>query len=136
MSNKVTIIVGLPGSGKSYYGRRLALSRHCRFIDDVSKSYNTLQDIIDMLLQYKECVIADPQLCKEKARQAAQRAFDKFGIESEWVFFTNDPRKCRENAKLRGNIAEVGVDIDVFSRQYVIGEGKVLPVWQATTGAK
>lgn len=146
MRGKVTIIVGMPGSGKSCLinSRVTEATGVCvedfmafpyddsvRFTD--SRYYS---ELIRDLRKGRHCIIADIFFCDTALRDEAERVIHRDCPESsiEWIFFENDPAACRENA-IRRNREIVDHDvvmIDKLTKKYFVPEETaVLPVWKA-----
>lgn len=156
---KLTIIVGLPGAGKSHRVDELRHVTSGICIPDFMK--DSIEDsarfihsqyypqLIDDLRDGKDCVIADVAFCKTGRRAEAEQVVvhDVPGVTIEYEFFENDPAKCGINAlhRNRRNVDEELQKIDDLSAEYDIPPGaKLLPVWseegmsvqrQATAGA-
>jgi adenylate kinase family enzyme len=119
MSFKITILVGLPGSGKTTFGKD-----HDCFIDDISiVGLNELRKAIDNKKEH--ILISDVFLCRSVARELACRWFDEHakGYELEWLYFENSPDKCKANVKKRNDGRLVNDLIDSLSLEYVIPDG-------------
>jgi hypothetical protein len=96
---RLTIVVGLPGAGKSTYCKHHAPGGV--YYGDVCHPSRTsgpkgLDEVVVRLLQGNDCLIEDVSFC-----EAAQR--DRVGnwiksvvpdVQIEWVYFENDVRKC------------------------------------------
>ena len=126
---KITMLVGLPCSGKTHYGK----GSGCLFIDDVS-----LMDtkVLKEMIKDMNIIIADVFLCRPRERTSAQRWFDlNFpDAQLEWVFFENNREKCLTNMRHHrslGDDRKVEDLIHVLSKDYVIPYGtKTLEIWQ------
>lgn len=120
---KITFIVGLPGSGKTYFGNQLLDLRGGVFLDDIS----TLNQIKGSIGQ--DIIISDVFLCREKERDKATRIINKialkvgFQYDIEWVFFENNPAQCLKNVEYRekqGDKRRVTDFINAMSLEYTI----------------
>ena len=96
---KVTIVVGLPGSGKTLLSRSLARGGAKVYEDFLSPEFLSgigMGAILDDLWSGRDCVLNDPSLCPEgrRVRFAAllQRAVP--GVEIGWHFLANDAARC------------------------------------------
>ncbi len=114
---EVVFIVGLPGSGKTYLANKEYVPRGYYLIDDPSRMGNT-KEALHAMSKYDKLVICDPFLCSERKRQLAEIIFEGWNI--KWIFFENDPEKCKELIALR-NDARIINSLDVF--QYTIPDG-------------
>lgn len=128
---KITVIVGLPGSGKTTYGNSLG----GLFVDDTSIIGLKL---VALAIQNKNphIVLSDVQLCRSSTRNQAKEWFAECaqGYEIEWVYFENDPVQCLANVasrKASGDDREVEDLIQIMSQVYTIGDdGEVRRVWR------
>jgi len=142
---KVTVIVGLPGAGKTTYIE--ANFRDAKIFDDFhkgakddsplfEKSKNYLP-LIKALIEGNDCVISDVEFCRQnnleiviKNLEEIATAFD-LNIKTELLAFENNPEKCKINAVARGRAhhpAELK-KIDDLAKIYYISPGaKILPV--------
>lgn len=156
---KLTIIVGLPGAGKSNRVSELRDVTSGICVEDFMKDSiehsqqfihsQHYQQLIDDLQNGKDCVVADIAFCNTGRRTEAEQVVVHAvpGVTIEYEFFENDPAKCGINAlhRNRRNVDEELQKIDDLSAEYDIPPGaKLLPVWseegmsvqrQATAGA-
>ena len=93
------IIVGFPGSGKSYLGFQLCESSNFILLDD----YNDpeLKDLKRASELNLNVVITDPRMCIGATRIAAIKVLDKLGYEVEFIYFEPDLEACRANVLRR-----------------------------------
>lgn len=120
---KVTLLVGLPGSGKTHLGNELA-KVGARFIDDVSR-FDKLPPI-----EGEHVVIADAFLCNPAIKKKAEERLSNAGFELEWIYFENNPAACRENVKRRNDGRKVNELITQLSKLYEVGRGEVRSVFE------
>jgi hypothetical protein len=128
---KITVLVGLPGSGKTTYGESLG---GC-FVDDTSILGLKLV-VLAIQEQNPNIVVSDVQLCKASTRELAKQWFEACapGYEIKWVYFENDPIQCLANVELRkadGDDRKVEDLIQILSKEYTVGtDGEVRKVWR------
>lgn len=121
------MIVGLPGSGKSHLGKRMVEGNEdATFLDDLSVigGINALRRAISVL-GIDNIVVADAFLCRRHDREKAREWLrgNASGYEVEWVYFENDPGKCRANVLRRnagGDARRVDELIGELSLSYAI----------------
>ena len=114
MSPRLTMICGLPGSGKSHW-----IEQHekefARVIPDFFKNalFNcsdggrkfwrgrSYPELIVDLRSGRQCCIADVILCRAEARDSAEKVLREAvpGIEITWLAFENKPELCERNVK-------------------------------------
>lgn len=140
--NTIYVIVGLPGSGKTHYGRELlsrllAKGRKVALYDDLSINKEA-SDAFEAHDPDKDVdiIIADVFLCSPMVRMVCEKHLEsKFPLaEIKWVFFENNPVKCHENVKSRtGSDRKVDNMIDTMTRQYYIPpNSQEKTIWQKT----
>ena len=121
MDYKIILIVGLPGSGKSYYIANnikpgYTIVDDPRSIDELPKKLTT------------NLVIADCHLCKDTSREALNKILEirypKADI--EYIFFENNPAQCIKNVNHRNDGRYVEPTIKNYSRIYNIPENSTV----------
>lgn len=121
---KITILVGLPASGKTTYGNTLSGV----FIDDISQN-NAITILEDCIRNnYGSIIISDVNLCKDSVRKNCESWLNNNAkhFEQEWIYFTNNPEACLKNErqrKLDGDLRKVSCLIKSLSKEYIIPEG-------------
>lgn len=133
-SKTITIIVGLPGSGKTILGK--AMSQGGVFLDDVDK-HGGLEAIIRTVAQkVANIVIADPHLCLRAAQEYAKAKLQELAPDYEiiWDFFENDVVACENNIQHRisqGDERAVFALLRHYAKQYHIPAGvKPRKIWR------
>lgn len=122
---RVTLVAGLPGSGKSHLLSEKA-DAGALTIDDIS-DLDALPDSPAPWL-----VIADVNFCIAEVREAAvAHLVQRYGsIEVDWIFYENNPDQCLANARGRDDGRDVDADIRILSRRYTIpADADVVPVY-------
>jgi predicted kinase len=120
MGKRAILIVGLPGSGKTFLGKRFE-SKGFYLVDD-PKDLNFLQHAKDKI------VITDPHLCSVKNRSFAIDTLKNLGYHVKVLYFENQPDKCKKLIKHR-NDGRVVNGFESFN--YVIPEGvKVMCIFE------
>ena len=119
---KITLIIGLPGSGKSYYANTLGGT----VIDDPKN----LSEISDHKCEH--LIITDPNLCSTDTLLCAEAILKSlYNVKDiEKIYFENDPEQCLKNAINRKD-KKVDNFIKQYSKIYKIPEGsKVMPCYK------
>lgn len=110
---KFTMLVGLPGSGKTHFGNGLGLP----FFDDLTENGG-----LDALLNLSDdAVISDFGFLLETTRKAAvSKLLTQFPDSTfEWVVWENDPEACFKNIVRRNDGRNLSIDtLRVLSKLY------------------
>ncbi len=144
---KLTVVVGLPGSGKS---RLLdGLRDDCPGVvaDDYHAGAQEGSPAVTMALEYpalvaalragRDCAIADGAFSDTGRRLELDRVIraDVARVVLKWVFFANDLEACLANVRRRGRESRAAEE-EVARRlapRYFVPEGvAALPVWRAS----
>jgi hypothetical protein len=140
----LTVIVGLPGSGKSHYMHQHGAS--CQGVcaeDYMADSRDNSSELrhsrhhdalIRALRDGKDCMIADIEFCRleKQDKLTSLIAAHVPGAAITWICFENDPVQSKLNAERRGraDIAAELAKIDELSKVYhVPSNARRLPVW-------
>ena len=138
---KLTVIVGLPGAGKSTLVNEMRSSVSGLCCDDFhanalhdsplvenSRHYHALLEDIRTGLN---CVIADIAFCDPKRRANLQQVIEREIPNSriEWIYFENAPDKCLRNIEChaRESLSDDLEALENFQRLYCIPDG-VTPI--------
>lgn len=136
---RAVIVVGLPGSGKSFLLRMLKCDAEARgqavaLLDD-PRTPAQLEAFLREVTRAQPdlVVVADPALCDDAIRHKAEELLSaRFGAaELHWTYFANDASQCLLNTANREDGRNVRADILTWTKRYNIPEGaEVLPVWR------
>lgn len=135
---KITMLVGLPGSGKTTLGDQMVgddpnaetvtADPNTIFLDDITVigGIDELKEAI--AFGWENIIVSDVFLCRPIDRDNAVRWLEKNaeGYEVEWIYFENAPDKCRANVRRRnagGDPRKVGELINELTKFYVIPKG-------------
>ena len=130
---KIICIGGLPGSGKTYLGKELALKYGYVLFDDINAE--TINNLKHAIKNNKSVVITDPYFCLKRDRLYAEKTFKMINplCEIEWILFENNPQSCKANVKYRNDGRKVDMHIDSLTKKYSFdGVTNIIPVWKVT----
>lgn len=98
----ITLLVGLPGSGKRELADTLKAGLDNVVIINEPRHFSDLTRYPG-----KDLIIADSYLCLKEVQQNAAEVIKILwpGTEPTWIFFQNNLGKCRLNATGRGSVA-------------------------------
>jgi adenylate kinase family enzyme len=124
--SKVILICGLPGSGKTFLGKKLSKSLNIEYIDDI----NSKDRLVELLNDNKSCIISDPHFVKSNVRILAEEFIAKYNVNIEWLFFENNPEQCLKNVNKRNDGRKVSSFIKCLTKEYIIPDGvNIISVW-------
>ncbi|MFA5211355.1 MAG: AAA family ATPase [Patescibacteria group bacterium] len=150
MSSTITIIIGLPGSGKTtFIKNNFKKLENILICDDFHKSssnhthnftdsryYLKLKDALSM---NKNIVLSDIAWCKKERRDLLLSEIDKLtkklkiNPNIEFIYFENNPLACKNNVIKRDRKERVERElqiIDEWSAKYIIPDNiKTFPVY-------
>ena len=139
----LTVITGLPGSGKSHYAAEFVRGTDTVLLDDpMEGGKSSLRQEVEKVLESQTtAVIVDPNLVIAQNREAFLKLVKiKAHLVVLWIFFENNPDACRANVARRqtkGDERDVEASIYVLSKAYSLPTGdehfEVVPVWVDTT---
>jgi hypothetical protein len=142
---KLTVVVGLPGSGKTHLIRNLRARHSGLCVEDFmagaigsSSSFTHSKhypELIRALREGRDCAIADIEYCDTSKRLEVEQVVhqDVDGLSLEWVFFENNLAQCLANLERRNGPKMVAEKqkAQELSRRYIIPQrGMVVPVWR------
>ena len=149
MSAELTIVVGLPGSGKTHRMRSIKRRTTGLCVDDymmeahdpweIGRSYHFndschYKKLVSDLRRGLRCAISDIIFCDTMVRleTAAILNADVPKIQISWEFFANTQRKCLANARRRrrDTLSREEQLIKLLAAKYIIPKGyKPHKVW-------
>lgn len=133
---KIILLVGLPGSGKTTIGNALVNDASpigsTLFIDDISIITNNAKEYLHSLIleNISQIIISDVYFSQEHVRDAASKTIQEVfpNTPIEYFFFENSVEKCLFNVEKRkelGDNRRVESLVKILSKQYRIPEGYI-----------
>lgn len=102
----IIVLVGLPGSGKTFLGKQLSKDLKIPYLEDIH------------ILEYlpDNCIIDNPYFCLESARNKLL-SFNRNFI---FFYFENNPKQCIINDKKRNRNKKATSTINYLTKKYDI----------------
>ena len=109
---KITLLVGLPGSGKSTLGNILAKESDSYFLDDISNQTSDINlffaDFFQTHQNIQHLIISDVYFCYEKTLKKAQDILNNHFPNAiiDVIYFENSYQKCLNNINYRISLGD------------------------------
>jgi len=118
---EISIIVGLPGSGKTFLGKALSKIYNINFFDDCVSDQSMWNSVLAEISKCNSCILSDPKLChsdimKELINRIKSASTCQIII--KYYYFKNEPEICIKNISTRD-------DGRVVSNEYVTFLSKI-----------
>ena len=113
------MIIGLPGSGKTYLANKEYVPLGYTLIDDPKDKTEAKQ----LALRKIDLVICDPFLCDPKVRKSCVDFFLKEGYEIEYIYFENNPKCAADWIEFRNQTEYRNISKETAVWNYQIPEG-------------
>lgn len=133
-----TIIIGLPGSGKTTLAKQLAKQRGWRFTDEMAKREGKQQGrrvltLLSKLNRGYPCITTSLDYIDPVYLDLLVHVIPVERDEIEFIYFANEPEACKANVRRRNlNRAYYTCDlIDRLAKTYEPPAGAI-PVWKPT----
>jgi hypothetical protein len=95
---KVTFILGLSGSGKTYLAQKMKAETGAKVFENVLEDSSSLPLIVKALKQGEDCIIDEVRFCLPTYRdQIVQQLSHVPGVELSWICYENDIESANWN---------------------------------------
>lgn len=129
---KVTLVIGLCGSGKTYLSEQLAQQTGAELFESlVEQQVVEVPRLLESLKAGKNCVVEEISFCTPEGREWIMRRIrnEVPDIQVEWNCYENDLDAANHNVRQRKNKGEPHRHIEINERvssQYTYPEGCTL----------
>lgn len=104
---KVTFLLGLAGSGKSFHAKKLKRETDAEIFEGVAGSHNPgmLLTMVQHLRDGKNCIVEEIAYCHPHAREEILKHLHSQvpNVEIEWICFENNLESANWNVRHRKN---------------------------------
>jgi hypothetical protein len=114
---KVTFILGLSGSGKTYLSERLKRETGSEVFTDLLSDDSRLASFIECLRNGRDCIVDEVRFCLPAYReQIVQSLAQITDLEIHWICYENDLDKANWNVIHRKNKGDPEGHLDINLR--------------------
>jgi hypothetical protein len=122
----INLIIGLPGSGKTHYGKYLSRVFGDSFFDDVSVELERFNALKLELADERSVIVADPKFCDEATLNGFLRVVGLNRSDLSLHYFENDLSSCLANLRQRNDGRRVSeFFVKTLSKGYKIPPGAI-----------
>lgn len=133
---KVTFLLGLAGSGKSFLAEKLKREMDAEIFEGTEgeEKQKLLRAMVQRLMDGKNCVVEEIAYCLPSRREAIVTNLCSvlFDIEIEWICFENDLESANWNVRHRKNKSDVQGHLHInqcYHGLYIYpGGAKIIPI--------
>lgn len=123
MKTKITLIIGLPGSGKTTLAHFLFNENpwDVLLLDDLSLTPERIHEFDPEL--HNRIIITDPELCgvdEVTIRRKCKQFFPNTDLQFKFIYFENNPEACLVNARRDPKPGGTEMAIKTLAKEYVI----------------
>ena len=114
---KVTFILGLSGSGKTYLAQRLKMESGAEVFENLLEDDSSLPVLLDRVKNGKDCIIDEVRFCLPAYRnQIVQRLSEITGVQIHWICYENDLESANWNVMHRKDKEDPAGHLDINLR--------------------
>lgn len=131
---KITFLLGLAGSGKSFLAEQLKKETGAEFFEGTEGDPTKKQQMLQHLTNGGSCVVEEIAYCLPSGREAIVSTICSLvsDIEIEWICFENDLESANWNVRHRNNKKDVPGHLRInqcYHGLYIYpGGAKVIPI--------
>lgn len=114
---KVTFIIGLSGSGKTYLSEHLKKETDAEVFTNLLADDSGLDALMESLRDGKDCIIDEVRFCLPAYREQILRSLSQIaGLEMRWICYENDLETANWNVIHRTNKGDPEGHLDLNLR--------------------
>jgi hypothetical protein len=122
MMGRITFLLGLCGSGKSYLGKQLSDDTGAKVYENLlSNNGARLPELVDTLQRGENCIVHEIAFCESEPRARIQEFLTSQvkGLKITWICFENDIETANWNVMHRndGRDVEAHLSLNQWYRQ-------------------
>jgi len=114
---RVTFILGLSGSGKTYLAGKLKQETGAEVFENILSDSSRLAALSDWLGQGKDCIVDEVRFCLPAYRQEIVQTLSQIaGVEMHWLCYENDLESANWNVIHRKDKGDPEGHLDINLR--------------------
>ena len=114
---KITFILGLSGSGKTYLSERLKKETGAQVFNNLLADDNGLNAIIESLRDGKDCIVDEVRFCLPAYREQILQSLSQItSLDMRWICYENDLETANWNVIHRTNKGDPEGHLDINLR--------------------
>jgi hypothetical protein len=114
---KITFILGLSGSGKTYLSERLKAETGAKVFTNLLADDNGLSALIESLRDGKDCIVDEVRFCLPAYREQVLQSLSRIAnLDMRWICYENDLQTANWNVIHRTNKADAEGHLDINLR--------------------
>ena len=114
---KLTFILGLSGSGKTYLSERLKKETGAEVFTNLLADENGLTSLIAFLRDGKDCIVDEVRFCLPAYREQILQSLSQItGLDMRWICYENDLETANWNVIHRTNKGDPEGHLDLNLR--------------------
>jgi predicted kinase len=114
---KVTFVLGLCGSGKSYLAQQMGRRTGERVFENLLSDASALPVLLACLKEGKDCIVDDVRFCLPEYRNEILHQLSQIsGVEIHWVCYENDLESANWNVMHRTDKGDPQGHLDINLR--------------------
>ena len=114
---KITFILGLSGSGKTYLSERLKKETGAEVFTNLLADESGLTALIESLREGKDCIVDEVRFCLPAYREQILQSLSQItSLDMRWICYENDLETANWNVIHRTNKADPEGHLDINLR--------------------